>query len=75
VGIPKPNGGIRRLGIPTVLDRLIQQAISQKMGPIFDEHFSESSYDFRPLRSAPMAVPKAKEFVDEGKRYVVDVDL
>jgi RNA-directed DNA polymerase len=75
VEMPKPNGGIRLLGIPTVLDRLIQQAISQQMGPIFDEHFSESSYGFRPLRSAHMAIRKAKEFVDEGKRYVVDIDL
>ena len=75
VEIPKPNGGIRLLGIPTILDRLIQQAILQQMGPIFDEHFSESSYGFRPSRSAHMAVRKAKEFVDEGKRYVVDIDL
>lgn len=75
VEIPKPDGGIRLLGIPTVTDRLIQQAIAQKLGPIFDKSFSNQSYGFRPNRSAHMAIEQAKQFVDEGKRYVVDIDL
>ena len=75
VEIPKPDGGIRMLGIPTVTDRLIQQAIAQKLGPIFDKSFSNQSYGFRPNRSAHMAIEQAKQFVDEGKQYVVDIDL
>ena len=76
VAIPKPNGkGERVLGIPTVVDRLIQQAIAQVLGPIFDPHFSEQSYGFRPQRSAVEAVCKAREHQHKGKRWVVDLDL
>jgi RNA-directed DNA polymerase len=75
VEIPKPDGGMRQLGIPTVLDRLIQQAVLQVLTPIFDPGFSESSFGFRPKRSAVQAVKKAKEFVAEGYGYVVDIDL
>jgi len=75
VEIPKPNGGTRMLGIPTVLDRLIQQAILQVVGPIFDAGFSESSYGFRPGRSAHQAVEKAREYMADGYRWVVDLDL
>jgi RNA-directed DNA polymerase len=73
--IPKPNGGTRKLGIPTVIDRLIQQAILQVLTPIIDPTFSESSYGFRPQRSAHQALLKAKEYVAEGKEIVVDIDL
>jgi RNA-directed DNA polymerase len=76
VEIPKPGGkGMRQLGIPTVMDRLIQQALNQVMQPIFDPDFSESSYGFRPGRSAHKAVLKAREYAAEGRRWVVDMDL
>ncbi|MBE0418291.1 MAG: group II intron reverse transcriptase/maturase [Coriobacteriia bacterium] len=75
VSIPKPGGGERLLGVPTVLDRLIQQAIAQVLTPIFDPTFSESSYGFRPYRSAHQAVEAARSYVEEGYRQVVDVDL
>lgn len=75
VEIPKPNGGVRLLGIPTVLDRLIQQAILQILTPIFDPTFSNHSYGFRPKRSAHQAIKQAQEYVNEGYRYVVDIDL
>jgi len=76
VEIPKPGGkGMRRLGIPTALDRLIQQALNQVLSPIFDPEFSESSYGFRPGRSAHQAVRQAREYVEEGRRFVVDMDL
>jgi RNA-directed DNA polymerase len=76
VAIPKPGGkGTRKLGIPTVLDRLIQQAVHQILSPIFDSGFSESSYGFRPGRSAHQAVLKARQYVASGKRWVVDLDL
>ena len=75
VDIPKPNGGTRQLGIPTVLDRLIQQAIAQVLTPIFDPHFSESSYGFRPGRSAHDAVRQVKTLFRSGYRYAVDADL
>lgn len=75
VDIPKPDGGTRQLGIPTVVDRLVQQAIAQVLTPIFDPDFSESSYGFRPGRSAHQALIKAQEFVKAGKKYVVDIDL
>ena len=76
VEIPKPGGkGVRLLGIPTVVDRLIQQAVLQVMDPIFDPGFSESSYGFRPGRSAHQAVLKAREHVASGKRWVVDLDI
>lgn len=75
VEIPKPNGGVRQLGIPTVVDRLIQQALHQVMSPLFEPNFSESSYGFRPGRSAQQAVSAAREYVAEGRRWVVDLDL
>ena len=75
VEIPKPGGGMRQLGIPTVLDRLIQQALHQKLNPIFDPDFSESSYGFREGRSAHHAVLAARQYVSEGRRWVVDMDL
>ena len=76
VEIPKPGGkGMRQLGIPTVLDRLIQQAVHQVMQPVFEPHFSESSYGFRPGRSAHDAVRQAREHVESGRRWVVDMDI
>lgn len=75
VEIPKPGGGVRKLGIPTVIDRLIQQAIHQVMEPFFDKDFSESSYGFRSGRGAHQAILKAREYVNEGHRWVVDIDL
>lgn len=76
VEIPKPGGqGMRMLGIPTVIDRLIQQALHQVLSPRFEPDFSESSYGFRPHRSAQQAVLKAREYVREGRRWVVDIDL
>lgn len=75
VEIPKPGGGTRLLGIPTVVDRLIQQAVHQVLVPIFDTHFSKSSYGFRPGRNAHQAVIQARRYVAEGKRWVVDMDL
>jgi RNA-directed DNA polymerase len=75
VDIPKPQGGVRTLGIPTVLDRLIQQALHQVMQPLFEPEFSESSYGFRPGRNAHQAVEAARSYVAEGKRWVVDLDL
>ena len=75
VEIPKPDGGIRLLGIPTVLDRLIQQAIAQELNKIYDPTFSESSYGFRPKKSAKQAITKAKEYINQGYKWVVDMDL
>jgi RNA-directed DNA polymerase len=75
VAIPKPSGGVRVLGIPTVVDRLIQQALLQVMQPIFDPGFSKSSYGFRPRRSAHQAVQAAQTYVQAGERWVVDLDL
>ena len=75
VEIPKPNGGIRLLGIPTVTDRLIQQAIAQLLTPIYDPTFSEHSYGFRPRRRAHDAVRKARTYIEEGYRCVIDIDL
>ena len=76
VEIPKPGGkGMRMLGIPTVIDRLIQQALHQVLSPRFEPHFSESSYGFRPQRSAHQAVLKARQYVRAGRRWVVDIDL
>ena len=76
VSIPKPNGkGERLLGIPTVTDRLIQQALHQVLSPIFDAGFSESSFGFRPGRHARQAVQQARQYVSEGRRWVVDLDL
>src|SRR5262252_7867715 len=76
VEIPKADGkGMRKLGIPTVVDRLIQQALHQVLSPIFEPEFSESSYGFRPGRSAHQAVRQAREYVAEGRRWVADLDL
>lgn len=75
VDIPKASGGKRTLGIPTVLDRLIQQAMHQQLMLIFEPHFSDASYGFRPGRSAQQAAKKAQQHVAEGYRWVVDVDL
>jgi RNA-directed DNA polymerase len=75
VEIPKPTGGVRQLGIPTVLDRFIQQAILQVLQPRFDPTFSEHSYGFRPGRSAHDAVKSAQGYIQEGRNWVVDVDL
>lgn len=75
VEIPKPGGGMRTLGIPTVLDRLIQQALHQELVRLFDPDFSENSYGFRPGRSAHQAVKAARQHVAEGRRWVVDIDL
>ena len=75
VDIPKPQGGVRTLGIPTLTDRLIQQALHQVLSPIFEPDFSESSYGFRPGRSAHQAVTAARQYVAEGRRFVVDMDL
>lgn len=75
VEIPKPNGGTRSLGIPTVIDRLIQQAINQEINPIFDGKFSNNSYGFRPGRSTHMALKQAQKYIEEGYRQVVDMDL
>jgi len=75
VAIPKAKGGTRQLGIPTVLDRLVQQAIHQVLEPIFEPRFSESSYGFRPKRSAHKALKAASVYVASGKDWVVDIDL
>jgi RNA-directed DNA polymerase len=75
VELPKPDGGVRLLGIPTVLDRLIQQAILQVLSPQWDPTFSESSFGFRPNRSAHQAVAQAQAFIIEGYDWVVDIDL
>lgn len=75
VEIPKPDGGKRMLGILTVIDRLIQQAIAQTLTEIFDPCFSDSSYGFRPKRSAQQAVKTAREYIQAGYRWTVDIDL
>ena len=75
VKIPKPDGGERQLGIPTVIDRMIQQALSQVLTEIYDPGFSESSYGFRPGRSAHNALKQASRYVESGKIWVVDLDL
>jgi group II intron reverse transcriptase/maturase len=75
VEIPKPNGGTRLLGIPTVLDRLIQQAIAQELNSIYNRRFSESSFGFRPQRGAKDAIRKAEQYINDGYRWVVDMDL
>ena len=73
--IPKPSGGVRKLGIPTARDRAIQQAISQALSPKADRFFSESSYGFRPNRSAQMAIAKCLELFNDGYEWIVDIDL
>src|SRR5437773_6772655 len=75
VEIPKPDGGMRKLGIPTVLDRFIQQAVMQVLQRRWDRTFSEHSYGFRPGRSAHQAVEQAQQYIAEGYRWVVDLDL
>jgi group II intron reverse transcriptase/maturase len=75
VEIPKPSGGVRMLGIPTVMDRFIQQLLLQVLTPIFDPNFSEHSYGFRPGRSAQDAVRAAQKYAQEGKDWVVDIDI
>jgi len=75
VEIPKPKGGVRKLGIPTVLDRMIQQAIHQVLSPIFEPTFSPHSYGFRPGRSAHDAVKAARDYIEAGYSWVVDMDL
>jgi len=75
VEIPKPDGGIRKLGIPTVLDRFIQQAVMQVLQGRWDRTFSEHSYGFRPGRSAHQAIAQAQKYIAEGYRWVVDLDL
>lgn len=75
VKIPKPDGGSRTLGIPTVLDRVIQQAIAQILTPLFEKKFSEHSYGFRPGRSAKQAVEKCREYIEAGYSWTVDIDL
>ncbi|WP_088805162.1 group II intron reverse transcriptase/maturase, partial [Streptococcus pneumoniae] len=75
VEIPKPDGGIRQLGIPTVMDRMIQQAIVQVMSPICEPHFSDTSYGFRPNRSCEKAIMKLLEYLNDGYEWIVDIDL
>lgn len=75
VEIPKPNGGVRNLGIPTVVDRVIEQAITQVLTPIAEPHFSEYSYGFRPKRRAQQAITKLLEYFNDGYTYIVDIDL
>ena len=75
VEIPKANGGVRKLGIPTVLDRTIQQAIVQVLSPIFENEFQENSYGFRPCRSCEQAILKLLEYLNEGYEWIVDIDL
>ena len=75
VEIPKPNDGTRQLGIPTVQDRIIQQAVHQILSPLFEPQFLDSSYGFRPGRSAHDAVEKMRNLYNQGYCYVVDIDL
>lgn len=75
VEIPKPNGGVRQLGIPTVIDRMLQQAIAQELDKDFDATFSETSYGFRKARSAHQALDKAIEYLNDGRTYIVEIDL
>ncbi len=75
VEIPKANGGMRQLGIPTVLDRFIQQALLQVLQPEWDRSFSHSSFGFRPNRSAHQAIERSQRYIAEDKRWVVDMDL
>ena len=75
VEIPKPDAGIRNLGVPTVIDRFVQQAVAQVLTPIFEEQFHDHSYGFRPNRCAQQAVLKALEMMDDGHSWIVDIDL
>lgn len=75
IEIPKPDGGKRLLGIPTVVDRVIQQAVAQVLSPIFEKKFSNNSYGFRPKRDAKQAILKCREYIQEGFNWTVDIDL
>lgn len=75
VQIPKPNGGFRNLGIPTVTDRVLQQAMVQVLTPIFEPQFSQYSYGFRPNKSAHQAIEQARQYIEDGYNFVVDIDL
>ena len=75
VEIPKPNGGVRKLSIPCVVDRIIEQAIVQQISPIAEGHFSEHSYGFRPHRRAQQAVIELLEYLNEGYEYIIDIDI
>jgi RNA-directed DNA polymerase len=75
VQIPKPGGGMRQLGIPTVVDRLVQQAMLQVLEPLLDPMFSASSFGFRPGRGAHDALRQARQYVSQGRSIVVDMDL
>ncbi len=75
VKIPKPTGGTRQLGIPTVVDRIVQQSIHQVLSPIWEKTFSEYSYGFRPKRSAHQALFKAQEYINTGRVWIIDLDL
>jgi group II intron reverse transcriptase/maturase len=75
VEVLKPNGGVRRLGIPTIADRVVQQSIQTALQSVYDPYFSESSFGFRPRRSAQQAIEQAARYVQEGKVWVVDIDL
>jgi len=75
VEIPKPNGGVRKLGIPSVIDRFLQQAIAQVLTQMYDPTFSHQSYGFPPNKRGHDAVRQARNYIKEGKRWVVDIDL
>ena len=75
VGIPKPNGGVRKLGIPTVVDRMVQQAVAQVLTPIFEQIFSDNSFGFRTHRGAQDAIARVVDLYNQGYRRVVDLDL
>ncbi|WP_269083234.1 reverse transcriptase domain-containing protein, partial [Companilactobacillus kimchiensis] len=75
VEIPKPDGTKRKLGVPTVVDRMVQQAIAQAMTPVFERVFSDNSFGFRPNRSAHDAIKRVTEFYNQGYHYVIDLDL
>ena len=73
--IPKPNGGVRKLGIPTVVDRIVQQAVVQNQSPVFEPTFSEYSYGFRPGRRCQDAIDRTLELINQGYEWIVDLDL
>ncbi|WP_205842151.1 reverse transcriptase domain-containing protein [Natranaerobius trueperi] len=73
--IPKPDGGVRLLGVPTVMDHMVQQALVQVLQPIFEPKFSNNSFGFRPNRNAQQAIKRAKEYYEQGYKYAVDIDL
>ena len=75
VEIPKSNGKFRLLGVPTVVERMLQQAVSQAIAPYFEANFKEHSYGFRPNRNAQQAVQQAQKYINEGYQYIVDIDL